>query len=228
MSERSVTGVRRLGWYLLVVVGVLAFALAVVPGGSGIFPTETFIDRVGNEYFLLGILGGVGVGVLGWMVVRRAREHVTQADPPEPETVRDAPPPGDEFDRLVEGIPTLSARDGSEDAEQLRQRLRDAVVATMMREEGLSRERANERVEKGAWTDDPVAARFLDETARGPPLSERARLALRGDSWVQYGAKAAAQALTDRIETGEESNGGDDVGSETNRLGRRDDGSDEA
>lgn len=204
MSERAVTGVRRLGWYLLVAVGVLAFALAVLPGGSGLFPTESLIDRVGNEYFLLGILGGVAVGVLGWMVVRRAREHVTQADPPEPETVRDAPPPGAEFDRLVEGLPTLSAREGSEDAEELRRRLRSTVVATLMREEDLSEERAERWVAEGAWTDDPVATRFLDETASGPPLSERARLLLNGDSWVQHGARAVARALLEQTDAADE------------------------
>lgn len=198
MSGRVPNSVGRAGRYLLVAVGVLAFLLALLPGGAGYLPIETLVERVGNEYFLLGTLGGVAVGVLGWMVLRRASGRVRQADPPDPETVRDAPPPGATFDRAVGGLPLLSTRRDGPDAEGLRRRLRTAVVATLMREEGVTRERAEQRVDDGVWTDDPVAARFLDTSVSPPSLRERLRFVLRGDSWVQRGARAVARALTER------------------------------
>ncbi|MDS0282294.1 DUF7269 family protein [Haloarcula onubensis] len=183
---------RRVSWLALAVAGAVAVGLALLPGVVTLLPVEAVVAWLGNDYFLLGAFAGVALLVLGWMVARRATEHVEQAAPPDPETVPDAPRPGDRVDDLLARWPWhLDAADRA----YLRQRLRTAAVYGELGE-GRSRADARERVDSGAWTDDAVAARFLDESA-GPRVTERLRLALRGDSWTQYGARQTARALTE-------------------------------
>ncbi|MBX0294988.1 DUF7269 family protein [Haloarcula nitratireducens] len=197
MSETS--SVRRLGWGLLVALGTVALGLAVVPGAASSLPVEALVEALGNDYFLLGLFGGVALAVLAWMVGRRATGSVTQADPPDPETILDAPRPGEGFDALL-GTTIPRHRDSGETADALRERLRTAAVRAEMRD-GRSRERAEERVADGRWTDDPVAGQFLSDDPSSPALGERARLWLLGDSWVQHGARATARELTRQTET---------------------------
>lgn len=201
MSEAEASAVRRAGRYLLVAVGTVAFVLAVVPGVVPSEPIERGVELLGNDYFLLGAFGVVALALFLWMSVRRARERVTQATPPDPESVLDAPRPGGSIDRYVDGWPTLSTRAGSDESAAVRERLRATAVAVEMHERDCSRERAQERVDEGTWTDDPSAAWYLraGEPA-SPSLRERVGLALRGDSWSQRGARAAARALTERAE----------------------------
>ncbi|WP_262180247.1 DUF7269 family protein [Haloarcula laminariae] len=177
----------------LVGLGVVAVAVALVPGVATLLPVEAVVAFVGNDYFLLGAFGGVALAVLGWMVARRAVGRVEQAAPPDPETVPDAPRPGERVDDLLGRWPwALSAADRG----YLRERLRAAAVYG---ERGGSRSKAaaRERVEAGAWTDDSVAARFLATDASGPTVAERLRSALRGDAWTQYAARRTVRALVD-------------------------------
>ncbi|WP_135304190.1 DUF7269 family protein [Haloarcula amylovorans] len=196
MSE--VSSVRRLGWGLLVALGTAALGVAVVPGAASSLPAEALVDALGNDYFLLGLFGGVALAVLAWMVGRRATGSVTQADPPDPETILDAPRPGEGFDGLL-GTTIPRHRDSGETAEALRERLRTAAVRAEIRD-GRSREQARQRVAGGRWTDDPVASEFLSDEPSSPALGERAKLWLLGDSWVQHGARATARELTRETE----------------------------
>lgn len=185
--------VRRAGWFVLVAVGVGAFGLALLPGVAALLPVEAAVAVVGNDYFLLGAFGGIALVVLSWMVVRRATGHVEQAAPPDPETVPDAPRPGERVDELLGRWPG-----GLSDADRdyLRDRLRTAAVYGELGQ-GRSRAGAKERVDSGAWTDDPVAARFLAAESGGPTVAERLRLLLQGDSWTQHAARRAARELAD-------------------------------
>jgi len=184
---------RRAGWVALAVVGVIAFGLALLPGVATLLPVEAVVAWVGNDYFLLGAFGGVALVVVSGMVARRAASQVEQAAPPDPETVPDAPRPGERVDDVVGRWPW-----GLSDADRsyLHERLRTAAVYGEL-DQGRSRAAARERVDSGAWTDDPVAARFLTPESGGPTLTERLGLALRGDSWTQYAARATARELAD-------------------------------
>jgi hypothetical protein len=185
--------VRRLGWLALVAVSIVAFALALLPGVATLLPVGAVVAWLGNDYFLLGAFGGVALVVLSWMGARRATGHVDQAAPPDPETVPDAPRPGERVDDLLARWPWgLDAAD----RDYLRERLRTAAVYGELGG-GRSRAAARERVESGAWTDDPVAARFLADSSTGPSVTERLRLSLRGDSWTQHAARRATRALAD-------------------------------
>ena len=195
---------RRLGWFALVVAGIVAFTLALLPGVARLLPVEAVVSWLGNDYFLLGAFGGVALVVLSWMVTRRATGHVEQAAPPDPETVPDAPRPGERLDDLLARWPWgLDAAD----RDYLRERLRAAAVYGELGE-GRSRAAARERIASGAWTDDPVAARFLAADASGPTVAERLRLAMRGDAWTQHAARRAARELVDG-ETDRTADGGE-------------------
>ena len=184
---------RRVGRLALVAVGVVAFGLALVPGVATLLPVGAVVAWVGNDYVLLGAVGGVALVVLSWMVARRATGHVEQAAPPDPETVPDAPRPGKRVDDLLARWPW--GLSGAE-RDYLRERLRTAAVYDELGT-GRSRAAARERVDSGAWTNDPVAARFLRADPPGPTVTERLRLALRGDSWTQHAARTTARVLVD-------------------------------
>ena len=184
---------RRVGRLALVAAGVVAFGLALVPGVATLLPVGAVVAWVGNDYVLLGAVGGVALVVLTWMVARRATGHVEQAAPPDPETVPDAPRPGERVDDLLARWPW--GLSGAE-RDYLRERLRTAAVYDELGT-GRSRAAARERVDSGAWTNDPVAARFLRVDPPGPTVTERLRLALRGDSWTQHAARTTARVLVD-------------------------------
>ena len=78
---------------------------------------------------------------------------------------------GAEFDATLASVETMSGTElRSADAPgELRERLRAAAVALVASREGVDRETAAARVERGEWTDDPLAAAFLSESLRAPP-----------------------------------------------------------
>jgi len=188
---------RRLLWYLAVLVGILVFggalAVVVVPRLTAALPVGSLIDRIGSDYLLVAAFGAVAIAVLLIMVLARAAGHVEQSRPPEPEFVQRVPVLGAEFDDLVEGgidVRTLF----SDQSDRIREDLRETATRTLMRVENLSREEARRRVETGAWTDERVPSTFLAVDG-SVPTSVRARAAIRGRTWVQYGASETADAI---------------------------------
>jgi hypothetical protein len=201
MSTSAWTEDRHRGWYVLIAVGIVTFVLALLPGTAALLPAGAVAERLGNDYFLLGTFGAVALAVVAWTLSRRAKGTVSQAAPPEPETVLDAPQPGAGLDGFAEGLPVSIVR-GGDDADAVRERLRRVAVTEETRRRDFSDETARERVEAGAWTEDPVAATFLatDQTAK-PGMNERVRLAFRGDSWAQVCARVTMRALVEQAET---------------------------
>lgn len=191
--------VRRALWYLAVLAGIVVFgsALAVVflPPLRQVLPIEALVDLAGSDYLLVAVFGALAVLALLLMMVARAAGHVEQSSPPEPEYVERVPVLGAEFDDLVENGIDVRALLFSDRSDRIREDLRGAATRTVMRVENLSRDEARRRVESGAWTDARVPSAFLasDGTV---PTSARARAALRGQTWVQYGASETADAIT--------------------------------
>ena len=182
---------RRRRWSLFALVGVAAVAVALSPALAAAVPVEGVVDLLGNDYFLVAVLGLVALAVAGWLLGKRLGDPVEQAQPPAPETVPDAPPPGERFDDCLGRWP---GRLDDDERAWLRRRLRTHARRTEMRT-GTSRETAVKRVETGSWTADPVAARYLGTEGGGPTVAERLRLAARGKSWAQYAAQATAREL---------------------------------
>jgi hypothetical protein len=149
-------------------VGVLAVVVGlagVVAGVTGPFSlTEAFVTVVG----LLALVQGVRYGL--------ERRAITSqwTDLGEPERRYRPPTPGDDFDRRtnVSRLPVSSLR-------RTRTRLREAAVASMVAQ-GVDPDEADGRIERGEWTDDPVAASFLQVGSTPVPLRDRLRALVDG------------------------------------------------
>jgi hypothetical protein len=134
---------------------VVGAALALSPGGTVSGPvTRTALAALGLAVALFGAAAVVGPG--------------SRRGPGDRSLVEDRL--GAEFDATLARVETMSAaRLRSEAApEELRERLREAAVALVASRRGLDRETAAGRIERGEWTDDPVAAAFLSESLRAP------------------------------------------------------------
>lgn len=190
--------VRKALWYLAVLAGIVVFAgaLAVVflPPLRQALPVEPLIDLAGSDYLLVAVFGALAVVALLLMVVARGAGHVEQSSPPEPEYVERVPVLGAEFDDLVENGIDVRALLFSDRPDRIRDDLRGEAARTLMRVENLPRDEARGRVERGAWTDERVPAAFLASDA-AVPTSARVRAALRGQTWIQYGASETADAI---------------------------------
>lgn len=156
--------------------------MAVLPGTAATVPIGAAVALLGNDYLLLSVFGISGVAAVVTALTHRSMTGVDQAVPPDPEGVPTGKRAGADFDRLVDGTGRLWSRRG--DREAVRERLCEAAVRAVMRTSNCSREDARRRIDRGEWTDDPVAADFLaageasDGPFRGRSLSRRARRAV--------------------------------------------------
>lgn len=107
---------------------------------------------------------------------------------------------GAEFDATLERVETMSSAElrRSDAPAELRRRLRSAATATVARTAGIDRERAAERVARGTWTDDPVAAAFCSESVR-VPVRRRWRERLSTTPRVVLRARRTAAVLEERL-----------------------------
>lgn len=154
----------------LTVLGLLAFAVGVVtivaPAIAAAVPIEAVVALLGNDYILVAAFAGGALLTVLAVLAARAATGLTQASPPEPEEIHNAALFGERFDEAVaaRGLRSLVATDLHR---ELRARLREAAISTVMREENCTRAEAVERVERGTWTDDSPAARFLAGSSPG-------------------------------------------------------------
>jgi hypothetical protein len=186
---------RRATWYLAALVGVLAvggaLAVLLVPSFRDSLPVAALVDRAGSDYLLVAVVGGSALVALLAMLVARAAGSVRQATPPDPEFAARVPRPGEGFDDRVAGPGSGVRRDA--DVDGLRDRLGETATRTLMRTRNLPRERARDLVERGAWTDRPLASAFL--AGERVPWSAAARAALRGQGRHALAASETAEAI---------------------------------
>lgn len=183
---------------LMVAVGValtlLAAALLVAPLPAAVVPDDTLVV-VG--FFTVAFTVSVSVWTLSG--VRRS----DPSTPPRVESAAGGDHPGAAFDASVDRWPAVSLSQDRREA--IRDRLRETAVRTLMREgnrrgagdrsrtgylsrEGNrsqggdhSRDDARERVRRGTWTDDPIAADFLRPEHASGVGALRRRLRFRRD-----------------------------------------------
>lgn len=191
----------RRGRALAAALGVLGLAAALVvvaapePGEGSI--AAALVAAAGNDYVLAAAVAAVALAVVASVLALRGVGGIDQTTPPEPETVQNAPHPGVAFDRAVEGG-SWSPFGGDDDRRSAaRERVRRAVVRSVMHREGLSREDARDRVDAGAWTDDRTAAAFVGDSAR-VPFGRRLLGALLPGSRFERGAERAVDELCRR------------------------------
>ncbi|WP_435347556.1 DUF7269 family protein [Haloarchaeobius sp. HRN-SO-5] len=173
---------------VLSVVGVAlaltGFVLVAVPGlASSVALDDAVLVVVG----LLAVVQGVRVA---WS---RRRSPYEQVETPDPEDAQDLPTPGDEFDDLL--VDAGTDRRAVKSRETVRERLKRAAVATIVRTQGCSRTEAQRRVDEGEWTDDPYAAAFFTGRVEGASLVSRIDLRNEMESQYQRWAVHAASEV---------------------------------
>src|SRR5699024_5829428 len=171
-----------------VVVGVLTAAVGLVfvfvPRlAGGLTTSQMLITLVG----LLALLQGVRA------VNARRNEKRRETDPPDPEIRAGVEIPGDDFDRaLATRSPTV------------RDRLDTATLAVMTHHDDLSETEACDRLDRGTWTDDTLAAAFFSPEIDPRGESESSRLQrpewLGGEPGVIGQARQVVWALANRFD----------------------------
>ncbi|WP_327053262.1 DUF7269 family protein [Halomicrococcus gelatinilyticus] len=156
------------------VLALAASALAVAEAVA-ILPAPPAVDD--TLVVVTGFTVTFVAGVLVWSTSWLGRD--SDRETPTVETATAGRRFGSEFDRTVErpvGWPPDDVRD------DVRERLRTVAAVTVARADGCSLETARERVRRGTWTDDAVAAAFLrPDDERGPVTAVRDRLLFRRD-----------------------------------------------
>lgn len=135
--------------------GALALALGIagtlVPGVTAWVPAATSVT-------LFVAVGAVGAGAFA--VRRRVVADPDRAELPARERYPDPPTPGTDFDAELADVVPYRSRADDRRQDRIIERLRGVAVAVLAGE-GHSEERAEELLDTGEWTDDPVAAAFF-------------------------------------------------------------------
>lgn len=154
----------------LTVIGILAFAVGavtiVVPAAARAIPIDAVVAFLGNDYILVAAFAGGALLAVLAVLAARAVTGLSQATPPDPEDIHNVALFGERFDEVI-AADGVRAMVGTDRHRKLRNRLEEAAIATVMREANCPRAEAVERVERGTWTDDAEAARFLADSASG-------------------------------------------------------------
>lgn len=182
---------------LLAAVGVVGVAVGLAtfaaPGIADAVPVQAVVEVLGGPWVLAALFGAAALVVVLAVILMRGVGGIDQATPPAPEDVYEVPHPGNTFDEFLDGL-DVGQRLSGERHRDVRERLRKAACATLMRVEDLDKEEAVRRVDDGAWTDDDVAASFL-ATRETPGLGGRLVATLRGETRYRRGARRAALAV---------------------------------
>jgi hypothetical protein len=178
--------------------GTLALATTLLDELAAVGSTG-WLARPGHDYLLAAGVGALVVLVGLGVVTVRSLSGFDGATPPRTEEVPAGTPPGAAVDRVIAGNLGPRAHLRGDERAAVRDRLRTAVVETLVRVEGDSRLTARERVASGEWTDDRTAAAFL--AADGPgPLGSRLVDALPGGSRFQRRAERTVSTVLDLTE----------------------------
>jgi hypothetical protein len=184
---------------LVGVAGIAILVAGVVFFGGDSSAVEPAIEALGNDYLVVAIPAVLAVVLVFFGLLFRAVSGISQATPPDPEGVPTVPTFGSEFDDYVSGTPGIRSHLFGDGPNEIHDRVREAAIRTEMRVGGITREAATEAVDAGRWTDDGDAATFCQPNgASVGSLSRRVRAATRGQTWSQYGAARAADALVER------------------------------
>lgn len=148
-------------------------AVAVLVGLLFIVQRE-YAAALSLEWTLVLFISAIA-GVQALRFVQERRHTPLEAtETGDPELRYEAPTPGDEADETLSLAGGWSRR-GRRSRAKLRECAGEAATAAIVDTTGCSREEAIRRLERGEWTDDPVAAWFLSDQVE---LGRRERLRL--------------------------------------------------
>lgn len=186
-------------WPLLVggLLFVLGIAILLVRGLAMLVPIGWLVDALGHDYLVVAFLGVVALAVALSILIVRSVEGFDQSTPPSAESVPTGRPVGADIDRAAADDLSLREHVAGTRREELRRRLRETAVRTVMRTDGCSQAAAEAAVSAGEWTDDDAAAKFL--TAEGTDsFPRRLRDGLPGGSRFQKRTRAAVAAILEQ------------------------------
>lgn len=155
MNRRLLAGVG-------VAVALVGFALLLVPGFAASLTTGRSV--------LYGVAALSFIYALS-VADDRSRADVEGHDTDEPETVQSLPAPGVAFREQMDHVRRRSDFESQRLHQSVTEDLSDIAVAVVSRREGCSPAEARRMLERGTWTDDPVAAEFF--TTGGLRMSTR-------------------------------------------------------
>ena len=172
---------------VLVAVALLAFAVGV---GSIVAP-GTF--GLGIDRYAVIVLGLLALGQTVRLVQARRRGRRERAETATPELPPSIESPGEDLDAVLSAFGRSGVRAASHRREQLR-----GVAREVLARYGDDREATpDERIDRGTWTDDPVAAAFLAEDAEPVSLRRRLRARVAGESSYWQGIDHTVAAIAD-------------------------------
>jgi len=145
-----------------VAVALAGFALLLVPGFAASLTTgRSVLYGVGALSFLYALS----------VADDRSRAEIEGHDTDEPETVQSLPAPGVAFRERMDHVRRRSDFRSQRLHQSVTEELEEIAVAVVSRREGCSPAEARRMLERGTWTDDPVAAEFF--TTGGLRMSTR-------------------------------------------------------
>jgi hypothetical protein len=159
-------------------------AIAVLIGLLFIVQRE-FAAALSLEWTLVLLIAAMA-GIQALRFVQDRRHTTLEAtETGDPERRYEAPTPGDDADETL-GLASGWSRRGRRSRAQLRERVAEAATAVIVDTTGCSRTEAIQRIRRGEWTDDPIAAWFLSDSVE---LGRRERLRLLlGSPLSRFGA----------------------------------------
>ena len=180
--------------------GVASAALGLAIAGSATVPGLSF------GYLFVVLVGALALLQGARYADERRHTRVRTAETGDPEVRRRLPTPGDGFD--ADAFPaTGTVRYNTR--RRLRERLREAAVETLVVRGACPPDAAEERVDAGTWTDDPVAANFLGTDASRLAFRRRVRLWVRRESAFAHRVRRAVDAVN-ALHAGSVPDGADD------------------
>ncbi|MFB6150302.1 MAG: hypothetical protein ABEJ40_00705 [Haloarculaceae archaeon] len=191
--------------------GVLALASTLVLSPDGLVAglVDAALSATGTDYALAAALGGAGVLAAAVTAFGGRGTALNQASMPEAERPVGAPPPGASFDDRIGGWRAWLPVVGRQQRREVRARLRDAAVAAVAADQGLTPAQAREVVDRGEWTDDDrVAAYLADEGGGGSGVTPLVA-AVDGESGTERAARRAVDEI-ESVTTDRDADGGED------------------
>ncbi|WP_049985877.1 DUF7269 family protein [Halobellus rufus] len=174
-------------------VGVLCLALgaSVRDVSVSAAPVES-----GGDYLLIALLAGTALLAAIAVLASGRTRNLRQTETPDPETPVQYPHPGREFDESVRRWGFRTPVGSADATDVIEDRLRTAAVKATMHAENCGRTRARRAVERGEWTDDGVAAAFLDPS-RGRTVTAVLAALVRFQLPAEFRARRTADAVYD-------------------------------
>jgi len=169
----------------LAAVGFLAFVIGL---GALVAPSAF---ALGIDRYAVIVLGLLALGQTLRVVQARRNGPRRRAETATPELPPSVASPGDDINTVLGTFDRTRHRA----SERTWTQLRDVAIAALGRYDGLSDAAAREQVDRGTWTDDPVAAAFLEEDADRAPIGRRLRRRLTGASPYSEGIEHTVAAI---------------------------------